>query len=152
MIRKFQTTDIHEVMKIWLESNQDAHDFISEEYWKSNYAMVEEQLFDADLYISETNGKIQGFAGLVGNYIAGIFIDKKYRSMGIGKELLDDIKKEYSSLSLSVYEKNKRAADFYIREGFCLDSEGIDEDTNEKEYTMIWKKNQESEVEAVESK
>lgn len=141
MIRKFQTTDIQEVMKIWLESNQDAHDFISEEYWKSNYAMVEEQLFDADLYISETNGKIQGFAGLMGNYIAGIFIDKKYRSMGIGKELLDDIKKEYSSLTLSVYEKNKRAADFYIREGFSLDSKGIDEDTNEKEYTMIWKKN-----------
>lgn len=141
MIRKFQTTDIQEVMKIWLESNQDAHNFISEEYWKSNYAMVEEQLFDADLYISETNGKIQGFAGLMGNYIAGIFIDKKYRSMGIGKELLDDIKKEYSSLTLSVYEKNKRAADFYIREGFSLDSKGIDEDTNEKEYTMIWKKN-----------
>ena len=103
--------------------------------------MVEEQLFDADLYISETDGTIQGFAGLVGNYIAGIFIDKRYRSMGIGKELLDDIKKEYSSLALSVYEKNKRAADFYIREGFCLDSEGIDQDTNEKEYTMIWKKN-----------
>lgn len=140
MIRKFQTTDIQEVMKIWLEGNQDAHDFISEEYWKSNYALVEKQLFDADLYISETNGKIQGFAGLVGNYIAGIFIDKRCRSKGIGKELLEYIKKEHSSLSLTVYEKNKRAADFYIREGFYLGSEGIDEDTNEKEYTMIWKK------------
>lgn len=74
-------------MKLWLSGNVDAHPFIPKEYWESNFSMVEEQILQAEVFLCETDGEIQGFIGIVGNYIAGIFVDKKYRSLGIGKQL-----------------------------------------------------------------
>lgn len=138
MIRKFQKADSGQVMKIWLNGNVDAHPFIPEAYWKSNYSAVEEQILQADVFVCEASGEIQGFIGIVKGYIAGIFVDKKYRSLGIGKQLLDYAKQKYSSLSLDVYQKNGRAAAFYIREGFAIISEDSDKAVEEAEYNMVW--------------
>ena len=138
MIRKFQKADGGQVMKIWPNGNVDAHPFIPEAYWKSNYSAVEEQILQADVFVCEANGEIQGFIGIVKGYIAGIFVDRKYRSLGIGKQLLDYAKQKYSSLSLDVYQKNGRAAAFYIREGFAIISEDSDKTVEEAEYNMVW--------------
>lgn len=138
MIRTFQTADAKRVMRIWLNGNEDAHPFIPKDYWESNYPMVEEQLLQAEIFVYEIQGEIQGFIGIVDSYIAGIFVDKLYRSHGIGKRLLDYAKQTHSRLSLSVYQRNERAAAFYCREGFSVLSEGLDEATGENEYTMLW--------------
>lgn len=139
MIRKFQKEDAEQVMQIWLSGNEDAHPFIPKAYWKSNFEMVQEQLLQADVFVYDVGGEIQGFIGIVDEYIAGIFVDKKHRSLGIGKKLLDYVKLRYSSLSLNVYDKNDRAAAFYLREDFSVQSKELDEATGEVEYTMIWK-------------
>ena len=139
MIRKFEKADTRRVMQIWLNGNRDAHPFISIDYWERNYSMVEGQLLQAEVFLCEMSGEIQGFIGIVDGYIAGIFVDKRYRSHGVGKQLLDYAKQMYHSLSLGVYQKNKRAAAFYAREGFAILSEEPDEATGEIEYTMIWK-------------
>ena len=102
--------------------------------------MVREQLLQAEIFVCETEGEIQGFIGIVGEYIAGIFVERAYRSCGIGKQLLEYVKRIYGILSLSVYQKNERAVAFYSREGFSILSKELDEDTKETEYTMIWKK------------
>ena len=83
---------------------------------------------------------IRGFIGITDGYIAGIFVDRPFRSHGIGKQLLDFTKQLHPSLSLSVYQKNQKAVSFYLREGFSVFSQSLDEDTNEREYTMIWNK------------
>lgn len=44
MIRKLTGADIDETATIWLETNRKAHDFISTEYWQSNFDMVKEML------------------------------------------------------------------------------------------------------------
>lgn len=140
MVRAFQKKDTEQIMQIWLNGNIDAHKFISEEYWLSNYDMVQEQLLQAEIYVYETDGKIKGFVGIMDHYIAGIFVDKEYRSLGIGSCLLEYSKNIHTELKLSVYQQNKRAADFYLREGFSIISEGTEEETGEKEYTMGWRK------------
>lgn len=145
MIRKFQKADTEWVMQIWQNGNEDAHPFIPKDYWDLNYSMVEEQLLQADVFVCEIHGEIQGFIGMADSYIAGIFVDKKYRSLGVGKQLLDSIKQKYCCLSLRVYQKNKRAVAFYFREGFSTQSEGVDEATGEAEYTMVWEANMEAE-------
>lgn len=89
MIRKFINNDIDKIMKIWLETNINAHDFIEESYWQGNYDMVKEMLLKSDLV-------------------------------------------------LSVYKKNTRAVDFYLREGFFILDEKIDDDTNQIEFVMKW--------------
>lgn len=138
MIRKFETKDTERVMQIWLEANMEAHDFVPSNYWLSQYQLVQEQLLQADIYVYEQDGKIQGFVGMMNDYLAGIFVDKKCRSMGIGKGLLECVKKNYPTFSLNVYQKNRRAVDFYLREGLSVASKGIDEDTTEMDYTMAW--------------
>ena len=139
MIRKLEEKDLEEVACIWLDSNIETHNFISESYWRRNFQMVKEMFLDTEVYVFEKEGVIQGFVGVMEDYIAGIFVDKNYRSTGIGTQLLTWIKQKYNTLSLCVYQKNSRAVAFYQREGFSIQSEGVDEDTGEKEYTMLWK-------------
>lgn len=140
MIRKFEKKDTERIMEIWLEANLEAHDFVPSDYWLSQYQSVQEQLLSADIYVYEQDNEIQGFVGMMDDYLAGIFVDKKYRSMGIGKALLECIKKVYPAFSLNVYQKNQRAVDFYLRENLTIVSTGVDEDTAEADYTMVWKK------------
>jgi len=140
MIRKFEISDLTDVMKIWLESNIKAHDFIDESYWKENYEMVKEILPKATIFVYEDNGSIQGFIGLMDNYIAGIFVSNEKQSRGIGKLLLDYAKEEYTSLLLKVYKNNMGAVKFYQRENFAIREEQSDENTKEIEYVMDWEK------------
>ncbi|MDE7226527.1 MAG: hypothetical protein K2N49_06705 [Ruminococcus sp.] len=79
MIRIFNNNDINRVMTIWLKSNTDSHSFISPDYWKEKYAEVMLMIPQAEVYIYESDGVIEGFIGLDNNYIAGIFVDKPYR-------------------------------------------------------------------------
>lgn len=140
MIRNFEPKDTEQIMRIWLSGNLEAHSFVPDEYWKSNYDLMKEMLPQAELFVYEINGEVQGFAGMQDNYLAGIFVDKKYRSKGIGKILLEHIKESYPSFSLNVYQKNTRAVEFYLREGMVIASEGVEEETGEIDYTMVWEK------------
>lgn len=138
MIRGLQEADIMKVADLWLDTNIKAHNFIPAQYWESNYELVKEMLSQAEVYVYESNGKIQGFIGLNGEYMEGIFVCDKLQSQGIGKRLLDFVKKSRTELSLNVYQKNTRAIHFYQREGFEIQSEGLDEATGEKDYVMTW--------------
>lgn len=138
MIRTLQKADINRVVDIWLDTNIKAHSFIPSQYWKSNCDLVREMLPHAEVYVYENEQGIQGFAGLNGDYMEGIFVSDGMQSQGIGKRLLDFIKSKKVKQCLNVYQKNMRAIHFYQREGFKIQREGIDEATGEKDYTMIW--------------
>ena len=85
-------------------------------------------------------GQVRGFVGLTGDFIAGLFVRASAQSQGIGRALLQRAKAGRSFLRLGVYKKNPRAIAFYQREGFVIESEGLDENTNEPEFTMAWRK------------
>ena len=140
MIRKFETQDLDAVMQIWLHGNLDAHAFIAASFWTEHFEMVRDLLPQAELYVHEyaSTRQIDGFIGLTENHIEGIFVAKAARSKGIGKALLDYAKSRKPRLDLSVYQKNERALAFYRREQFVVQSEGIDEDTNEADIQMLW--------------
>lgn len=140
MIRKLETQDLDAVMQIWLHGNLDAHAFIPASFWTGHFEIVRNMLPQAELYVheSEDTRQIDGFIGLTGNHIEGIFVAKAARSKGVGKALLEYAKSRKPSLTLSVYQKNQRALAFYRRKQFVVQSEGIDEDTNEAEIQMLW--------------
>lgn len=135
----FDACDLDQVMELWLNGNIEAHDFIPRNYWESNAPMVREQLLQAEIYVYETDGKILGFVGLQGDYLAGIFVDRHARSMGIGGQLIHYVQKIRRTLTLNVYRKNQRAMEFYLREGFSVLSEDIDEATGETDIVLSWK-------------
>ena len=138
MIRALQREDLNRVADIWLDTNLKAHYFIPAQYWKSNYDLVKGMLPQAEVYVYESGQRIQGFVGLNGEYIEGIFVSDEMQSRGIGKLLLNFIKDRRTKLRLNVYQKNTRAKHFYQREGFEIQCEGLDEVTGEKDYVMIW--------------
>ena len=104
-------------MQIWLDSNLEAHSFIAESYWRNKYEAVEKMILKAEIYVYEGSDGINGFVGLIDNYI-------------------DFVKCQYNNLTLDVFVKNIRAVDFYIREGFQIQRKSINYDTQEEEYTM----------------
>lgn len=141
MIRKLRESDLSAVMKIWLDTNIKSHNFVSKEYWTSNYEMVKEILPKSEIYVyeEEDTNLIDGFIGLLDSYLAGLFVKDTDQSKGIGRQLLDYAKSIKSEMTLSVYQKNIRAVHFYQREQFQIQSENIDDNTNEKEFIMIWR-------------
>lgn len=142
MIRKYRGADLDAVMQIWLEANIQAHSFVPEKYWRDHYEPVRAALPQAEVYVceNEVSGVLEGFAGLDGSYIAGIFVREDARSKGVGKQLLDYVKNIKSSLTLNVYKKNERAIRFYRRELFMVRSESVCEDTGEDELVMGWER------------
>lgn len=138
MIRKLQKADIDRVAEIWLDTNVRAHYFIPSQYWQAHYDEVKEQLLQAEVYVCESRGTIQGFIGMVDRYIAGIFVWHQAQSHGIGRELLEFAKGRREELTLNVYQKNNRAVRFYQREGFQIQRAGRDADTKEDDYVMVW--------------
>lgn len=139
MIKELDVSKIDDIMKIWIEENIKSHDFISEEYWKSNYEYVKNALPDADVFVYEDNEGIKGFIGIIEkSYIAGLFVSNKYHSNRIGEKLLNVCKKKYPTLKLDVYAKNFKAVNFYKKHGFKICKEKKDAENEEIEYSMIW--------------
>ena len=140
MIRQCIDNDIDRVMQIWLNTNIQAHSFISAYYWQSNFDIVKEMLPHAEIYVHEDNctKQMDGFIGLNNNYIEGIFVKETMQSKGIGRQLLNHAKEVKSTLKLSVYQKNEKAIKFYLREKFKIQSENVDDNTGEKEFIMFW--------------
>lgn len=138
MVRPARPADLDAAAAIWLEGNLSAHDFIPPQYWQGNVELVKGLLAQAEVYVYEDEGEVLGFLGLEDGYIAGIFVRSEARSRGTGRQLLEAVKGLYSRLTLRVYQKNRRAADFYRREGFSVREESVDEGTGEAEYWMEW--------------
>ncbi|MBR5299596.1 MAG: GNAT family N-acetyltransferase [Bacteroidales bacterium] len=139
-IREFRKGDIETVMQIWLQTNVQTHDFISEHFWLSQYFKVKTVLPDTEVYVFENiaTNEIMGFIGLDNNYIAGLFVKDECQSNGVGKQLVDYAKNIKSDLVLKAYTKNPRAINFYLREQFSIGDETTDIQTGEKELTLTW--------------
>ena len=143
MIKKISQmthTQLDRLMVIWLNSNSDAHEFIGQDYWMSHEVEVRAALPNAEIYVYETEDGILGFIGLIDNYIAGLFVDKAYRGLGIGRQLLAEAKKEKDDLQLQVFVKNTQAVTFYQSQDFAILTTQLDEKTNETELVMTWVK------------
>lgn len=140
MIRRLEDADLPSFLKIWLDGNLQAHPFVPAAYWESHLGFMREALPDAEVYVYVAKGEILAFAGLTGDYIAGLFVRRKNQSGGIGHALMEHLKQVRGKLSLSVYKKNRRAVRFYLKECFRIVEERTDAATEEEEYLMEWNK------------
>ena len=142
MIKEFDKSEINEVMKIWLDTNIIAHDFISEKYWCDNYKLVEEQYMPiAKTFVYKEDSVIKGFISIIeDSFIGALFVNKEYQEQGIGLKLINHCKALYSKLELAVYVDNVRTVNFYNRCGFKMKVEQDNEDSGFREYIMFWEK------------
>lgn len=139
MIKELNINQLDEVMKIWLYTNIETHNFIPKEYWISKFDFVKQMLPSANIYVFNENNIIKGFIGIIEQgYIAGLFVKKEYQGEGIGHKLIEYCKLKYQHIKLDVFEKNKNALDFYYKNEFKVLDKKIDEETKELEYNMFF--------------
>ena len=75
MIRALRTADIDRVSEIWLRSNTEVHDYVPARYWQDVLEPVKGMLAQGEVYVFEgPEGRIEGFIGLEGEHIEGIFV------------------------------------------------------------------------------
>lgn len=117
MIRPSRASEIDDIMTLWLEANLQAHDFVPKEYWLSHYDEVKTEIAKG-VFVYEQDGRIFGFIGLIGNYVAGLFVRTDKHRVGIGTALIEFCKEQNPILELHVFEKNTGAVSFYEKNGF----------------------------------
>ena len=141
MIRKAEGRDLDAVMQIWRSANLEAHGFVPAQYWLDQYEAVKAAIPLAEVYVHEADGAptIDGFIGLNGDHVEGLFVAGAARGREIGAQLLDFAKRKRTTLSLCVYVKNARAVRFYRRERFTVQAEQLDVGTGERELRMGWR-------------
>ena len=87
-------------------------------------------------------GKIKGFISIIDiNFIGALFVHTKSQGRGIGKSLLEYVKNKYENIELAVYKDNKKAVEFYKKQGFKIIKEQENEDSGHLEYLMSYSKN-----------
>ncbi|MBH5316979.1 N-acetyltransferase [Paenibacillus sp. GSMTC-2017] len=141
IVREYSTNDLDEMVHIWLEASKQAHQFIAEDYWVSNQKAMKEVYFPmSQSFVLVEDDSLIGFISLVDNYLAALFVDPAKQGKGYGKVLLDYTKEQKESLKLKVYQENKSAIGFYIKNKFTIAEESVDENTSAKGYVMVWRK------------
>lgn len=144
-IRPMEARDMDRMIEIWLKGSAQAHHFIPINYWQSKQNdMRNVYLPMAESYVLEQNRDVRGFVSVVEQqYLAALFIDPDHQNNGFGRKLLDYIKSRHEQLKLKVFKDNNRALQFYIKNGFAVKEELLDQDTQQLELLMVWMKEQE---------
>ena len=140
-IRLMTGEDISRVVDLWYEVSLEAHSFIPAAYWQDKReAMATRYLPRGETHLAVTKNEVKGFASVVGNYLAAVFVQRSAQGKGFGKGLLNYVKGKRVELELKVYIKNYRSVQFYLSQGFVIVGENMDKETGEIEYEMRWQR------------
>lgn len=137
MIRPLESSDIDEVLAIWLEASLEAHSFVAREFWESKLdAMRRVYLPASETYVFTDHEIIQGFLSLQGDKLAALFVSPACQGQGIGRELMQQAKKLRKRLYLTVYRQNRAGIEFYKKCGFTVVGQQVDVHTGQDELVM----------------
>ena len=78
------------------------------------------------IYVALIDGKIVGFVSVwkQDNFIHNLFVENKYRSLGVGKSLLEKVITIFNKpLTLKCVKKNLNAVQFYLSNGWKIENE-----------------------------
>ena len=68
IIRKPLLTEVESIIQLWLDSNIQAHPFISSDYWMNHIEYMRQVLPLSEVYVCEVKGEIVGFRRTEGRY------------------------------------------------------------------------------------
>lgn len=65
MVRDYRPSDLDRILKIWLQANIQAHDFIDRSYWEENSGLVRQLLPQARVFVWEQGGETRALPALL---------------------------------------------------------------------------------------
>ena len=155
MIRQIKPGDVRRIADIWLREHVAHYSFVCEhlavsplEFWAGKLPEMIQTTLEADGYLFEVDGGVQGFMTMqprnsCGYYIAELFVDSPWQGGGIvGGTLVRHAQSLGSYLAVSAYEKAPWAVRFYERHGFVKQSRQPrpEEGTNQHKFDLLWQK------------
>jgi len=132
IIRQATNADHPQLLNLWLLSVRATHHFLQESDIEELLPQLRDiYLLAVELWVAvDTEDCPLGFIGLSENHVEMLFIEPDLRGKGIGRALLDHVRKSHSQMSVDVNEQNPEAVGFYLHYGFIqtgrspLDGEG----------------------------
>ena len=132
MIRPFRPADVEGIVEVWSEATRVAHAFLKDEFIvREERAIREEYLREADTWVWDGSGRIDGFISLLGNEIGGLFVRPSIHRCGVGTALIEHALTLQESLEVEVFARNDIGRAFYRRRGFGLLREAFDTRANQ---------------------
>lgn len=140
MIRPFKSSDMEEVLSIWLHASIQAHDFVDPDFWRSHISDMRDVYLPAsETYVYDEEGIVRGFVSLFENTLAALFVAPCAQGKGIGRQLMAKSKEVRQFLTLAVYKENTKSISFYRKCGFETVREQVDKHTGHLELVMAFK-------------
>jgi putative acetyltransferase len=137
MIRPFETSDMNDVLDIWLKASIQAHNFVDRRFWESKMDDMRNIYIPAsDTYVFIEDDIISGFFSLHGDTMAAMFVAPDSQGRGVGQQMMKKATALRNKLYLAVYKENQRGIDFYKKCGFVISNEKVDEHTGYIEILM----------------
>jgi len=137
MIRAFKSTDMNDVLDIWLKASIEAHGFVDREFWESKVGDMRTTYIPvSDTYVFLEDNIIKGFFSLHGDTLAAMFVTPGFQGKGIGRKLMEKAKSLRKKMELTVYRENPGSIDFYRKCGFLSIRERVDQHTGHIEILM----------------
>jgi len=126
---------------IWLAASLLSHDFIPADFWRRNReSMLTDYLPGSQVFIRDLGGCPAAFAAVKGDYLAALFVRPEFWGRGLGAELLENVLNGRKIMRLNVYQRNRRAVDFYRRFGFAEERKSFCPHTGQLEISMVLSK------------
>ena len=132
MIRKYQDSDIEDVIDIWHQASLVAHPFLSESFLEREEGKIRDiYMRKAKTWVYEKQNKAVGFISLIGHEVGGLFVHPAMHRQGIGKELMDKACSLHASIELDVFKANFMGRSFYAKYGFKAIAEFVHDETGQ---------------------
>lgn len=140
MIREYRAQDLEPLMSLWLESTSLAHPFIHPDYWRESASLVRNVYIpQSQTWVYEKPGRLAGFISVLEQrFIGALFIQRRDYGQQVGAALIGHVQRQFSLLSLEVYQQNARACAFYRKQGFVVVDENFNQETCATTLIMQW--------------
>lgn len=126
MIRNFKESDIHDIETVYEKSNNAVSLKVSPGFFKKDKKkFTSSTLRSCKSSVYEHEGKVVGIISSSADCIEGLFVLPEFWNRGIGTELLNYATTGKDEVFLQVYADNKRALNFYRKNGFEITGNGV---------------------------
>ena len=129
-IRRYEDTDLEEVVALWLEVKRVAYPYLPLEQkytYEENLAFFRDRIAkECEIWLAVADETIAGFLALKGCYMDRLYVAVGRQRTGIGERLLAKARQRSpQTLSLHTHQKNTQARAFYEKHGFWIVKLGI---------------------------
>lgn len=142
VIQRADPTQIEEIAKIFRSSRQQLLPFLPDLHSaEEDLIFFREQVFPRqNMFVVCSEGKVRGFISFGEGHLDHLYLAPPFLGRGLGKALLAKAKENEAQLELWVFQENKRAIDFYLKEGFKIvrSTDGAENEEKCPDHLMLW--------------